>query len=95
VATLLLSVYTPENDVACAADQFAATRGFRSVSGFVVRGNWKLGRYNSLASRDEITAYSIELQLLTEAGGADAEYLDYLHRQIDYYRRLPEALKNM
>jgi hypothetical protein len=64
------------------------------LASFVQRGNWKLGRYNSLACADEVAAYSAERQLLEETGGADPKYLEYLDRQIEYYLTLPEALKN-
>ena len=55
------------------------------LESFAGRGNWKLGKYNTLAAQDEVAAYSRELQLLREAGGANPKYLEYLERQIEYY----------
>lgn len=65
------------------------------LESFAKRGNWKLGKSFTLAAQDEVAAYSFELQLLREIGGARPDYLEYLERQIEYYRRLPETLRDI
>jgi hypothetical protein len=52
----------------------------------IERGNWKLGKGNALLFQDEITAYSHELDLLRQAGGADPKYIQYLEGRVEFYR---------
>ena len=65
------------------------------LESFVRRGNWRLGKHGIQACEDEIAAYSLELRLLREAGGADIKYLEYLERQIEYYHRRAVALRDV